>query len=68
MIPVWRSYGYPVKLIFLSLPNVEIALERVAIGVQQGGHNVLEDVVRRRLVQGVGRTLQNYCRFDLEME
>jgi predicted ABC-type ATPase len=40
MIPVGRSSGYAVKLIFLSLPDVEIAIERVATRVIQGGHNV----------------------------
>ena len=40
MIPTWRSSGYLVKLIFLSLPDVEVALERVATRVIQGGHNV----------------------------
>jgi predicted ABC-type ATPase len=53
MIPVWRSSGYLVKLIFLSLPNVEIALERVATRVMQGGHNVPEDVIRRRFEHGI---------------
>ena len=53
MIPVWRSSGYLVKLIFLSLPNIEIALERVATRVIQGGHNVPEVVIRRRFVHGI---------------
>ena len=53
MIPVWRSSGYAVKLIFLSLPNVEFALERVATRVIQGGHNVPEDVIRRRFSHGI---------------
>jgi predicted ABC-type ATPase len=53
MIPVWRASGYLVKLIFLSLPNVEIALERVATRVKQGGHNVPEDVIRRRFAHGI---------------
>lgn len=53
MIPVWRSSGYLVKLIFLSLPNVEIALERVATRVIQGGHNVPEDVIQRRFAHGI---------------
>lgn len=53
MIPVWRSSRYLVKLIFLSLPNVEIALERVATRVIQGGHNVPEDVIRRRFAHGI---------------
>lgn len=53
MIPVWRSSGYAVKLIFLSLPDVEIAIERVATRVIQGGHNVPEDVIRRRFAHGI---------------
>ena len=53
MIPTWRSSGYLVKLIFLSLPNVEVALERVATRVIQGGHNVPVDVIRRRFEHGI---------------
>lgn len=59
MIPVWRSSGYVVKLIFLSLPNVEIALERVATRVIQGGHNVPEAVIRRRFIHGI-RNFERY--------
>ncbi|MDD5057596.1 MAG: zeta toxin family protein [Sideroxydans sp.] len=61
MIPAWRSSGYSVKLIFLSLPNVEIALERVATRVIQGGHNVPPDVIRRRYVHGIA----NFERYKL---
>jgi len=53
MIPAWRASGYVVKLIFLSLPDVEIAVERVAARVTQGGHNIPEDVIRRRFAQGI---------------
>jgi len=53
MIPVWRSSGYTVELAFLSLPDVEMAIERVAIRVKQGGHNVPEDVIRRRFAHGI---------------
>jgi predicted ABC-type ATPase len=35
------------------LPNVEIALERVATRVMQGGHNVPADVIRRRFEHGI---------------
>jgi len=51
-IPRWRAQGYRVTLYFLSLPTVEIALSRVAERVRQGGHDVPEDVVRRRFVSG----------------
>lgn len=61
MITVWRSLGYVVNLIFLSLPNVEIALERVATRVIQGGHHVPEDVIRRRFAHGI----KNFDRYKL---
>ena len=52
-IPEWRALGYHVTLIFLNLPNPDIALARVAARVAQGGHNVPEDVVRRRFRTGL---------------
>jgi len=52
----WRAAGYHVKLIFLSLPSVELALERIRIRVKQGGHDVPEGIVRRRF----GRGLKNF--------
>jgi len=39
--------------IFLSLPSVEIAIGRVKARVKQGGHNVPEDVIRRRFAAGL---------------
>ena len=53
LIPEWRSEGYRVKLIFLSLPNPEIAIARVAARVAQGGHDVSSAVVRRRFDSGL---------------
>ena len=47
-IPNWRGQGYAVTMYYLSLPTVEHALKRVAVRVRQGGHDVPEDVVRRR--------------------
>ena len=51
-IPGWQDLGFRVRLIFLSLKDVKIALERVRIRVKQGGHNVPEDVIRRRYETG----------------
>ena len=51
-IPQWRSLGYRVHLYFLSLPSVDIALERVAERVRQGGHDIPEATIRRRFVSG----------------
>ena len=53
MIPVWRSSGSAVELAFLSLPDVEMAIERVAMRVKQGRYNIPEDVIRRRFAHGI---------------
>lgn len=60
MIPRWRSDAYRVKLIFLSLPNAEIAIARVAARVAQGGHKVATAVVRRRFHAGLRNFNQIY--------
>jgi predicted ABC-type ATPase len=57
-IQEWRTLGYHVKLIFLSLPDSDVAVARVAARVAQGGHNVPEDVIRRRYSLGL-RNLEN---------
>ena len=48
MIPRWQEQGYWVTLIFLRVPSPEVAIERVRQRVQEGGHDVPEDVIRRR--------------------
>ena len=45
--------GYHVKLIFLELPDAETAIERVALRVSQGGHNIPEATIRRRFAAGL---------------
>jgi predicted ABC-type ATPase len=52
LIPKWRTLGYRVKLIYLSLPTSEMAVERVAYRVAQGGHFIPEAVIRRRFDAG----------------
>lgn len=51
-IPRWQAAGYEVTLIFLTLPNADMAIARVAERVRQGGHSVPEDVIRRRFAAG----------------
>ena len=48
----WQAAGYHVALWFLALSSVEVALARVAQRVLQGGHNIPEEVVRRRFLAG----------------
>jgi predicted ABC-type ATPase len=58
-IPVWQQAGFSVKLIFLWLPNVELAVERVSLRVSQGGHAIPEHIIRRRYDSGL-RNLELY--------
>ncbi len=61
LIPRSRAAGYYVKLIFLSLPTADLAVERVAARVAQGGHNVPEEVIRRRFDAGLLNFKNLYC-------
>ncbi len=56
----WRADGYIVKLLFLSLATPEEAIDRVAFRVAQGGHNILEAVIRRRFKSGLINFENNY--------
>src|SRR5215470_4520635 len=53
MIPEWRNSGYYVKLIFLGLPNSDMAIRRVETRVVQGGHDVSSTIIRRRFEAGL---------------
>jgi len=52
-IPEWQGLGYRVELFFLTLPSPEDAIQRVAMRVRQGGHNIPEPVIRRRYASGI---------------
>lgn len=45
--------GYEIHLIFLWLSSADLAIERVADRVRNGGHNIPGDVVRRRYAAGI---------------
>ena len=51
-IPRWRYLGYRVELFFLSLPSADMAVQRVAERVRQGGHDIPEATIRRRFEAG----------------
>ena len=57
----WHSLGYHISLFFLSLPSPEIAIQRVAQRVRQGGHSIPENVIRRRFKQGLLNLQNHYC-------
>jgi predicted ABC-type ATPase len=60
MIPEWQAVGYRVKLIFLSLPSVGMSIDRVATRVAQGGHNVPENIIKRRFLSGLNNFHETY--------
>jgi len=44
----WKQQGYRIEIVFLLLPSVGIALQRIRARVRQGGHDVPRgDVIRR---------------------
>lgn len=47
-----RETGYAIHVIYLWLPSVELALQRVANRVRAGGHDVPEETLRRRYHRG----------------
>ena len=59
-IPQWRALGYAVSLHFLALPRAEVAVERVAQRVKQGGHHIPDQVIRRRFASGQAN-FPRYC-------
>jgi len=48
----WKSVGYRIEIVFLSLSSPQLALSRIAGRVKQGGHNVPRADVLRRFVRG----------------
>ena len=52
ILKAWKKEGYKVEIIFLRLPSPQLALQRVANRVRQGGHNVAKTDVIRRFARG----------------
>ena len=52
-IEEWKDLGYAVKLWFIALSSPELAISRVKERVAQGGHNIPEEVSRRRYKAGL---------------
>lgn len=53
-----RAAGYAIHIFYVSLVNADLAVRRVQLRVERGGHAIPEDTVRRRY----GRSLQNFFR------
>lgn len=55
-----KENGFKVKLLFFWLPTVEMAVNRVAIRVSEGGHDIPEDVIARRYFRGIQNLFEIY--------
>ena len=56
-----QSKGYFVSLLFFWLPTPEQAIERVATRVNEGGHNIPSDTIRRRYFSGIRNLMALYA-------
>jgi predicted ABC-type ATPase len=52
-IPRWKKLGFHVTLFFIWLPSDEMAIQRVASRVAQGGHDIAIPDIRRRYTRGL---------------
>jgi predicted ABC-type ATPase len=61
---LFREAGYQTVLLFLALPDEEIAIERVKRRVALGGHSVDEQTIRERYQRGLLHLDQTFDLFD----
>lgn len=54
-----KKNGYKIHIFYLWISSVELAMERIADRVREGGHFVPEETVRRRF----GKSLFNFIHF-----
>ena len=54
-----KEKGYGVTFFFVYLNSADLAVERVAIRVSKGGHNIPKDVIERRYYKG----LKNFSKY-----
>lgn len=57
-----QAKGYHVSILFFWLSTPELAIERVAERVQNGGHNIPEDIIRRRYFAGINNLFQLFIK------
>ena len=55
-----KDRGYGIHIFYLCVHSIDVALERIAARVRMGGHDVPEDVVRRRYHRGMSNFSKIY--------
>ena len=58
-----HKVGFEIELIYLALPNTNVAVERVAARVKQGGHDIPAIDIKRRF----HRSLRNLIRLYIPL-
>ena len=56
-----QAAGYSVTLLYFWLNSPELAIERVKARVENGGHNIPEETIRRRYKVGVDYFFHHYA-------
>ncbi|WP_294824404.1 zeta toxin family protein [uncultured Flavobacterium sp.] len=55
-----QQLGYKVTLLFFCLESIDLAIDRVATRVSEGGHNIHPDVIARRYKGGIRNLFSIY--------
>lgn len=55
-----KEKGYNVILLFFWLQKIDLAIERVKERVKEGGHNIPEDIIKRRYKKGINNLFDLY--------
>jgi predicted ABC-type ATPase len=56
----WCASGYEFRLLFVSLDNPQLSIQRVAERVRRGGHFVPDETVKRRFKLGIKNFFELY--------
>jgi len=59
-LKVAKDKGYQITLLFFWLNSVDLAISRVKTRVKEGGHNIPENVIRRRYEGGLANFFELY--------
>lgn len=56
-----RSHGYFITMLYFWLSTPDLAIRRVHDRVLSGGHDIPEEVIRRRYIRGLQYFFEDYC-------
>ena len=55
-----RSQGYRVQIFYVALPSAALAVNRVALRVKLGGHNIPQPDIERRFQRSLHNLFELY--------